>query len=114
MYEKRTTRELSANASIILRVEDIEKSPAHPAGLHFAIIGRIRLAGECKEVIRIDNSLHKGRGGTHIHFLDKQGKHVEYAEDLLNPEHAYDYVVRYLQRNYAYLMEGDENAPYRD
>jgi len=97
-----------------MRVEQVKKSATRPAGLNFAVIGQIKLAGVRKDVIRLDNSTHQGRGETHIHFLDREKpkarNRVEYVADICDPWQAADHVEAYLRRHYAWLIEGEENA----
>ncbi len=68
------------------------KSERCPSGTRWAVVGLVR-NGTWKEAIRIDNSPHKGRDGTHIHL----GKRVVYKE-FANYEAALDYVIAFLRR----------------
>ena len=97
-----------------MRVDLVAKSAARPAGLSFAVIGQIKLADVYRDIIRIDNSAHQGRGETHIHFLDREKlkarNRVAYAPEIRNPWQAADYIEAYLRRRYGWLIEGEENA----
>lgn len=110
MYEKKSNYALSTRAEIIVRSTEVPKSPQYPAGVDFAVIGRIRFGHKYAEVIRVDNSKHQGKGGTHIHFMSFEQERVEYAPDLQDPSKAQDYVEAYLKRRYVWLMDGDYDA----
>ena len=94
---------------MLLRANAVAKSRTHPIGLDFAVIGQVRLLDKYHDVIRIDNSLHHGKAGVHLHFLDKSGKRVEYAEDVINPTQAMLRVEEYLKKRYYWLFEGDDD-----
>lgn len=96
--------------TIIARNTHVAKSPQYPAGVDFAVIGRICVYEHEKDVIRIDNSFHHGSLGTHIHFLDKQGEPVEFTDEIKNLTQALTHVEEYLRKRYAWLIEGENNA----
>src|SRR3989344_4372899 len=99
---------LSEDINIKTRSKQVPKSEDHPIGVDFAVTGQIRIKEEFQDVIRIDNSPHQGKPGTHIHFLDKKprkGKEVvQYSADIVNPTQAVDVVGVYLKSNYAMLL----------
>src|SRR3989344_2290413 len=103
MYADTLDIPLSENVNIKARTRKMEKSSDHPLGIEFAVMGFVKLL----EVIRIDNSPHQGKPGTHIHFLDKdkrKGKEVvEESPQIKNPEQAIDYVDLYLRSRYPML-----------
>lgn len=110
MYLERAEIPLSKNVCILIRIKHTKKSLQFPIGVNFAIIGRVLLCDQHRDVIRVDNSLHQGNSGTHIHFLDKERQHVEYKQDIINPEQAIEYVEKYLRARYEWLIEGENDA----
>lgn len=97
---------LSEHVEIIMRLSRMRKT-AMPLA-NFAVIGRIRKSGECREVIRIDNHPHQNKAGTHAHFFDKGKKKdrepVEYMPDITTPWEAYQYIEAYFINRYPELL----------
>lgn len=92
---------------VIVRSQKVKKSLAHPIGVSFAVMGFVTMQGIFKEVIRIDNSLHQGKSGTHVHYFDRREEKVE-STDIKSPEDALDYVERYLRQHYAAWVNSNE------
>lgn len=98
---------LSERINIKVRAQKVDRSDQHPIGIHFAVMGFVKKSAQFDEVIRIDNSLHEGVIGVHIHFFDKakrKGKtFVEYSKEIISPEQAISYVEGYLKLHYPML-----------
>jgi len=95
---------LSEFVEIVMRFKRVRKT----ATANFAVIGRIRENADCKEIIRIDNYLHRNKAGTHVHFFDKEkrkdGEQVEYLSEITTPWEASQYVEKYLRNFYPDLL----------
>ncbi len=82
---------LSDRLELKRKAWDVPKSPQHPAGVKFAVVGRV----DGRSVIRVDNYPHHGMG-THVHI----GKRVLPLPDITNPTEATTYVERFLVGRY--------------
>ncbi len=100
---------LSVNMVIKIRWEYVKKSFEFPLGIYFAVMGFIRKNNCFEEVIRIDNAAHRGKTGSHIHYLDKplrKGKEViGDVKEIVHYSQAWVVVFDYLIKNYAYTLE---------
>ena len=102
---------ISSNANITVRKQQVPESEEHPIGIDFAVIGQVMRDGEYEAVIQIDNSAHRREVGTHIHFFDRKSKDgplVRPAREIVNAEQAYEYVSKYLEKQYGHLMDEHE------
>ncbi|MBI4146053.1 hypothetical protein HY489_01815 [Candidatus Woesearchaeota archaeon] len=106
--EERFDVPLSDDVNIITRVKKVPVSTEYPIGVDFAVTGRVREQDDFQDVIRVDNSAHQGKPGTHVHYLDKEPRNgeevVQYSPDIVNWTQAYDIVEVYLKTNYPMLL----------
>lgn len=104
MYESETWDILVSNYLLIkVRATKGIKSTQHPIGVSFAVMGYC-FKETLTEVVRIDNSPHKGFQGTHVHFMNRERPYVEYNTSIKNPEQAIDFVEYYLKTRYPELL----------
>ncbi len=90
----------SNNAEIIL---SFKKNENYPEKIKYAIVGRVKEENKLREIIRIDNSYHEGKKGTHIHYFDDQERVV--FRDFKNQDEAIEYVREYLTKKYWDLIK---------
>jgi hypothetical protein len=60
------------NKRIIRRLWKVDKSQSYPAGLEFSNQYIYKKEDTWIQVARIDNQLHGGKPGVHIHFYGKE------------------------------------------
>jgi hypothetical protein len=68
---------ISEEKRIALKLIKVSKDEHFPAGIEFAVQYLYFKDGEWIQVARIDNQLHEGRPGVHIHILKREK--VEWA-----------------------------------
>jgi len=102
---------LGENLVIKIRQISVKKTEKIRAGIKFGATCMARLPGktEWEEIIRIDNSKHKGQEGSHIHFTHKKSKKntdpVEYDDSLQDPYKAIEYIENYIKKQFPYLLD---------
>lgn len=69
---------IGENKRIVLNLFKVEKDENFPTGFEFAVQYLYHIDGEWQQIARIDNQLHEGKPGTHIHKL-KRGR-VEWVD----------------------------------
>ena len=63
---------------IVLKLLKVKKSDNFPTGLEFAVQYLYFKNDEWRQIARIDNQLHEGKAGTHIHILRREKvEHVD-------------------------------------
>jgi hypothetical protein len=67
---------LSWNVRLIKKLWNVEKSESYPSGLEFSFQLLYKIGERWYQYARIDNQLHEGKPGTHIHI----GKRVIWEE----------------------------------
>jgi len=72
---------IDENKRIVLKLIKVDKDKHFPEGLEFAV-QYLYLKDEWIQIARIDNQLHEGKAGVHIHIL-KRDK-VEWTDMSFN------------------------------
>ncbi len=57
---------------IVLKLIKVDKDENFPEGLEFAVQYLYLKDNEWQQIARIDNQLHEGRAGVHIHILKRE------------------------------------------
>ena len=65
---------LEENKRIVLKLIKVKKDQNFPKGIEFAIQYLYFNNNKWVQIARIDNQLHKGKAGTHIHIINKRVK----------------------------------------
>ncbi len=73
---------IEENKRIVLKLIKVEKSEDFPEGLEFAIQYLYFKNDEWQQIARIDNQLHEGKAGAHIHILKREK--VEWTDMSFN------------------------------
>lgn len=73
---------IGENKRIVLKLIKVEKSENFPEGLEFAIQYLYFKNDEWQQIVRIDNQLHEGKAGVHIHILKRE--RVEWVDMSFN------------------------------
>ena len=73
---------IAKNKRIILKLIKVEKDENFPEGLEFAVQYLYFKNNEWIRIARIDNQLHEGKPGVHIHILKREK--VEWTEMSFN------------------------------
>jgi hypothetical protein len=63
---------LDTDRRLVSKIYRVDKSKDYPFGIEFAFQYLYFQDNEWKQIARIDNQLHEGRPGTHIHALGKR------------------------------------------
>lgn len=95
---------LSERVEVVIKLKRVNDS-RYEGSLKFAVVGRICVLNEhWVEVVRVDNSEHENKIGTHVHNLDTELKTVEFR-NFVGTTDAYEFVESYLIKNYKRLLK---------
>jgi hypothetical protein len=83
------------NARMTIKLEPTTKSPRYPTGMRFAAMGFITTEEGEYEIIRIDNTPHRGTARTHIHYFNKKEKVI--FHDFKSYSQSCEYIEQYLK-----------------
>jgi len=64
--------EIEEKKRIVLKLIKVDKSEDFPEGLEFAVQFLYYKDDSWQQVARIDNQLHEGKSGVHIHILKRE------------------------------------------
>lgn len=72
-------QEVGYNRRVVIKVTKVDKSYAFPESIEFAIQYLYYLNGEWQRIVRIDNMMHEGKPGVHMHILNGKVKWIDMA-----------------------------------